>query len=466
MDFKPDSEPRTPDAAIGQPVADRAKKPPGLLPKNTQTYVILGIAVIMVAAILLSGRTAPVPHQSTAPLSAGIIDPNAARIEDYRKRIDEQARKLEAEQAQLAQTKQALGLNPNTPVTAGMAPYPPNYPSPAYPPPAYAPPAPVPAKPEKSTLELDRERREYLSLFASNVALSYRKDAEPRTTEQPAQTVAAAPTQTPNAVVLNDSRRSDPVQLAGLGESPAKSGTAAVAPFNPLQTEREAAAETEQKEAFRPADPKRPNGIEPYRDLDRAGGKDYRLFEGTLIETVLTNRLNGSFDGPVNCMVTTAVYSHDRQQILIPQGSRILGEVKRNDAFGQQRLAVFFHRIIMPDGYSVSLDRFKGLNQIGETGLRDQVNHHYMEVFGVSLAIGAIAGLAQANTGYGLNTSALNAYRQGASTSLSQSSLRILEKYLNVLPTFTIREGHRIKIYLSDDLTLPAYDRHKMPGNL
>ena len=57
-----------------------------------------------------------------------------------------------------------------------------------------------------------------------------------------------------------------------------------------------------------------------------------------------------------------------------------------------------FHRLIMPDGYSVSLDKFQGLNQIGETGLRDQVNHHYLQVFGVSLAIGAIAGFSQANT--------------------------------------------------------------------
>jgi len=160
------------------------------------------------------------------------------------------------------------------------------------------------------------------------------------------------------------------------------------------------------------------------------------------------------------------VYSHDLQHILIPKGSRILGEVKRNDQFGQQRIAVFFHRVIMPDGYSASLDQFKGLSQIGETGLRDEVNHHYMQVFGVSLAIGALAGLSDINTGYGLNASTLDAYRQAFGSSLSQSSLRILDRYLNVLPTFTIREGHRINVVLSDDLQLPAYDRHSVPPDL
>jgi type IV secretion system protein VirB10 len=200
--------------------------------------------------------------------------------------------------------------------------------------------------------------------------------------------------------------------------------------------------------------------------LDKSEGKTYRVFEGTLIETVLTNRLNGAFVGPINCLVTTNLYSHDGEQLLIPQGSRVLGEVKRVTAFGQERLAVVFHRLIMPDGYSVSLDQFKGLNQVGETGLRDQINHHYIQIFGVSLAIGAIAGLAQADTRAGAFPSSTDAYRQGVAASLSQSSLRILDRYLNVLPTLTIREGHRVKIYLSDDLLLPSYKNHRIPGDL
>jgi type IV secretion system protein VirB10 len=192
----------------------------------------------------------------------------------------------------------------------------------------------------------------------------------------------------------------------------------------------------------------------------------YRIFEGTVIETVLTNRLDGSFSGPVNCLVATAVYSHDRTHLLIPQGTRVLGQVSLVDTFGQQRLAVTFKRLIMPDGYAVSLEKLPGLSAPGETGLVDQVNHHYLQVFGVSMAIGAIAGLSQANTQYGVNTSAEDAYRQGVATSLSQSSLNILNRYLNVLPTFTIREGHRIKVYLTDDLLLPAYANHRVPTDL
>jgi type IV secretory pathway VirB10-like protein len=71
-------------------------------------------------------------------------------------------------------------------------------------------------------------------------------------------------------------------------------------------------------------------------------------------------------------LLSNNIYSHDRQHLLIPAGSKILGETKKVDTFGQTRLAVMFHRLIMPDGYSVSLDQFKGLSQIGETALRDK----------------------------------------------------------------------------------------------
>jgi hypothetical protein len=73
-------------------------------------------------------------------------------------------------------------------------------------------------------------------------------------------------------------------------------------------------------------------------------------------------------------MVTNPVYSHDGQHVLIPEGTFLLGDVHKVSGTGQQRLAVTFHRMIMPDGYSVDLDQFHGLNQIGETGLSDQLN--------------------------------------------------------------------------------------------
>jgi type IV secretion system protein VirB10 len=183
----------------------------------------------------------------------------------------------------------------------------------------------------------------------------------------------------------------------------------------------------------------------------------YRLHEGTFIDTVLTNRLDGTYTGPVNCLVSTPVYASDYQRLVIPAGARVLGEARAVNTFGQSRLAVTFHRILLPNGARIDLNQFHGLNQVGDLGLRDQVNRHYAQIFGASLALGAIAGLAQGRTSVGIGASGVEVYRQGIAASVSESSARVLDRFLNLLPTVTIREGHRIKVYMSSDLEIPAY---------
>jgi type IV secretion system protein VirB10 len=74
------------------------------------------------------------------------------------------------------------------------------------------------------------------------------------------------------------------------------------------------------------------------------------------------------------------------------------------------------------------------------------------------VAIGALSGLAQYGTSGGFGPSTFgDQYRQAAGSSLASSTGRILDRYLNVLPTITIREGYRIKVYLTNDLDLPAF---------
>ena len=136
----------------------------------------------------------------------------------------------------------------------------------------------------------------------------------------------------------------------------------------------------------------------PEVNIDAATGQPYVIYEGTTLDTVLMNRLDGDAAGPVKVLVSNPVYSHDRQHVLIPEGTIVLGEAKKIGAAGigqQRRMAVVFHRMIMPDGYSVDLDQFHGLDQIGEEGLKDKVNNHYLEIFGTSIALGVIAGAGE-----------------------------------------------------------------------
>jgi type IV secretion system protein VirB10 len=117
----------------------------------------------------------------------------------------------------------------------------------------------------------------------------------------------------------------------------------------------------------------------------------------------------------------------------------------------------------MPDGYSVDLDQFHGLDQIGEEGLKDQVNNHYVQIFGTSIALGVIAGASQISQGgSNLTSSGPQSFTNGAATSVSQSATSILDHFIQIPPTITIREGHRVKVYFTQDLLLPAYENHRI----
>ena len=437
-------------------VENKAAKPAGLLPKNTQQLVILAVAVVMVLIMwLTSSGKRKAAATTPSPASSRVQPPNAATVEDFKQTIQQE----QAETRQpisptnLARLK-ALGLAGDVPPGTVLTPPEATVPEPGgvvggglaaqQPPP---PPDPV---------KEDKKKREYLSLFAPNVAFTYRKGSE-------AEQLVGAHTVSSPGQVSPESRGTAEFD-AQLRQAEAQLATAAPSsthqpnPAQPLASDHPKSP-TADTEHFGP-DASRPGAFNSFN------GKRYVVFEGTVLETLLMNRLNGTFSGPVNCLVTTDIYSHDRQRVLIPAGTKVLGEAKKVEAFGQQRLAVFFHRLIMPDGYSVSLDQFKGLNQAGETALRDKVNNHYLQIFGASLAIGILGGVSEAGTGNVLTNSPLDRARAGFGSSLANSSMEILDRFLNILPTVTIREGNRVKVYLSGDLLLPDYTQHTIEPDL
>ena len=177
-----------------------------------------------------------------------------------------------------------------------------------------------------------------------------------------------------------------------------------------------------------------------------------RIYEGSFIEAVLVNQLDGDFPGPVLASVAVPFYSADRQRIVIPRGARVIGSASAVAGQDQARLAVGFHRLIFPDGRWVSLE-FRGLNQIGEGALKDQVNRHYVSMFASVGAVGIMSGLTlRGSNPYG---GGMEGVRAGAGQGLAQGATSILDRFLNRLPTITIRAGHRLRIWLTSDVLVP-----------
>jgi type IV secretory pathway VirB10-like protein len=441
---------------MNEPIREKTATPPGLLPKHVQSWLILGLAVLMIVIMWLTGgkKQPTLPNTNASMVQTPIpLEVNETKITDLQIRIQELQKEQLAAQSALVQQNRLLGASSDPQQSQ----------------PTNASGNSTPGTTE-DPIQTERKRRQYVSLFSSNIALSYRQNApgtQSPIADPSSQNRDAVPSSPPSAgpdlaqlaqvaQILKDAQPNvaNQVPMTAQPSSTASSQTESLsAPIGP------AAVKNEGKEATTPA-------AAIQKSSDAAAGKTYILFEGTVLESVLINRLDGQFVGPVECLLSNDVYSHDRQHLLIPAGTKILGETRRVEAFGQTRLAVAFHRLIMPDGYSLNLDQFKGLNQIGDAGLRDQVNSHYLRIFGASLAIGALGAVAEAGTGGTFNASGADLMRQGFAQSMAQSSEQILDKFLNILPTVTIREGHRVKVYLSGDLAMPEYNNHEMPPDL
>jgi type IV secretion system protein TrbI len=421
-------------------VTNKSPKPSGLLPKRTQQFVILGVALVMVLIMWLTGGAKRQKTNASVPTSSLVPFADPATLQDFKETIQKEqtAKRQPISSSDLARLE-SLGLAGDVP--PGSVGVPPNGSIPQ--------PGAVTGESQKlpDPVREDQKKREYLSRFANNLAFSNRKGEQ-------AERLAGAPSNT----LLADARNElppEPLAVSASIEAELHRAETQPADVNrPVSQLKRAANLTSTPRSHGPL-----SGPESkdYREYVDSAGKQYLLSEGTVLETLLINRLNGTLAGPVDCLVSTDVYAHDRQHVLIPAGTKVLGEARQVDALGQQRLAVFFHRLVMPDGSSVALDQFKGLNQIGETALRDKVNNHYLQIFGASVAIGVLGGVAEAGTGNVLTNSALDRMREGLGGSFATSSAQILDRFLNILPTITIREGTRVKVYLSGDLFLPDY---------
>jgi type IV secretory pathway VirB10-like protein len=438
---------------MNEQIKDKAPKPPGLLPKHVQSWLILGLALLMIVIMWLTGgKKQPARAKAISPVPQVLppVEVNEAKIAELQNRIQELQRQQFLAQTALAEQNKLLGGNKSDTQhhweESGLA--------------------NTSGERTEDPIKAERKKREYLSLFASNIALSFRKTG-------PASSDGAdTPREQSTQQTESQSNNTELAALAQLFKN--APGVPGANPVQPTNNDMPPANQTLVAEGVDATEPTRkevpnvtkPAAVEKNPAVTTAAGKTYVLFEGTFLETVLINRLDGQFSGPVECLLTNPVYSRDRQHLLLPAGTKVLGEAKRVEAFGQTRLAVLFHHLIMPNGFSVSLDQFKGLDQIGDAGLRDKVNNHYFRIFGASLALGAIGAVAQSGTGSALTASGNDLMRQGFASSMALSSERILDRFLNILPTVTIREGRRVKVYLSNDLALPDYDDHHLPSNL
>jgi len=177
------------------------------------------------------------------------------------------------------------------------------------------------------------------------------------------------------------------------------------------------------------------------------------LLAGSVIPAALITGLRSDLPGLVTAQVTQNVYDSPTGRILlIPQGSRLIGDYDADVAFGQNRVLLAWTRLILPDGRSIVLERQPASDPSGFAGLQDGTNYHWGGVLRAAL-VSTLLGVGS-EIGAGGEGELARAFRRGTQDSIGRAGDQIVSRELNVRPTLTIRPGFPVRVLVTRDLIL------------
>lgn len=183
----------------------------------------------------------------------------------------------------------------------------------------------------------------------------------------------------------------------------------------------------------------------------------YILQAGTVIAGALNTKISSDLPGQITGHVTQNVYdSPTGRYLLIPQGSLLFGAYNSGISFGQQRTQIIWTRLIFPNGESLVLEKLPGGDAIGQSGLSDEVDNHWGQLFKAALVTTLLSVGSEAGTSQSENNLA-QAIRSGASNGFSMVGNRLIDRSLNVQPTLTDRPGLPFTLILSRDWILKPW---------
>jgi len=192
----------------------------------------------------------------------------------------------------------------------------------------------------------------------------------------------------------------------------------------------------------------------------QAPAPPYTVMAGTIIPAALVTGINSDLPGEIIAEVTQPVYDtatgHD---LLIPQGSRLIGRYDSQVAFGQRRVLLVWLRLVLPDTSSIALDKLPGIDPAGYAGVEDGVDWHWGRILSgaaLSTLLGVSSELAVSNEG-DINGNTVLALRDSAQDTANQVGQEITRRNLSIQPTLTVRPGFPVDVMVNKDLVLRPY---------
>lgn len=199
----------------------------------------------------------------------------------------------------------------------------------------------------------------------------------------------------------------------------------------------------------------------------RKQSSKYEIKQGSIIPSILISEINTDLPGTILGQVKTNIYdSVSGKYLLVPKGSKIYGVYSSVIANGQNRVVIVWNKLILPNGDYVDLSNMQGVDLLGNTGIKDKVDNHTLELLGNAVLSSVLNFGNTVAKGISFNfggklldlTGKTRENEKGNETSpFEKSTGKILERAVDRPPTITIRKGTSFNIMVNSDIELVPY---------
>jgi type IV secretion system protein VirB10 len=167
---------------------------------------------------------------------------------------------------------------------------------------------------------------------------------------------------------------------------------------------------------------------------------------GAVIPAVLETAINSDLPGYTRAIVSRDIRSFDGTAVLIPRGSRLIGQYKSGLASGETRAFIIWTRLMRPDGLSIQLSS-PAIDELGQAGAAGSVDTHFVKRFGSAMLLSVVNGLAGS-----LSKNTSNTIVIGGATDAKNVAAEALSSDVKIPPTIKVPQGAPIQVFAARDL--------------
>lgn len=169
--------------------------------------------------------------------------------------------------------------------------------------------------------------------------------------------------------------------------------------------------------------------------------------QGTMIAAAMETALNSDLPGFARAIVQRDVLSFEGGEVLIPAGSRVIGQYESGVAQGASRVFIVWTRLMRPDGVTIALAS-PAVDQLGRAGVKGKVNRHFLQRFGGSILLSVLSGGSSALTAAVTQGSSVVVSSPVQASGLAEQAA----KDFDIPPTIKTPQGAAVRIFVARDL--------------